>query len=72
VPVELLGDGAQLDNEVSRKVLRLDFTPFFPPEAEQSGLIVAHEMIRASEPPMKLPRFPAFNCFIIRDSLALW
>jgi hypothetical protein len=43
VSVELLGHGAELDNEVTRQVLWLDLAALLPPEAEQSGLIVAHD-----------------------------
>jgi hypothetical protein len=46
-----LGHDAELD-EVAREVLRLDFTPFFAPEAQQSRLIIAHDDPGA-EPPMK-------------------
>jgi hypothetical protein len=43
VPVELLGDGAELDNEVSREILGLDFAAFLPPEPEQGVPVVAHD-----------------------------
>ena len=43
VPVELLGHGAELDNEVTRKVLGLGFAPFLPPEAHQGRLVVAQD-----------------------------
>ena len=42
-PVEILGDGAELDNQVGRKVLRLDFAALLPPQPQQGGLVVAHD-----------------------------
>ena len=42
-PVEGFGHEAELDNEVVRKVLRLDFAALFPPEAEQGGFVGAHD-----------------------------
>jgi hypothetical protein len=50
--VEILGDGAELDNEVSREILRLGFARF----SRQSLSRLASSspmMIRASEPPIK-------------------
>ena len=38
VPVEGLGRGAELDDQVVRKVLGLDFTALFSPKAEQGSL----------------------------------
>ena len=43
VAVEGLGDDPELDDEVAGEVLRLDLAAFFPPEAEQGGLVVAHD-----------------------------
>jgi hypothetical protein len=42
VPVELLGDEAQLDDQLTRKVRRLDFAALFAPEAEQGGFVATH------------------------------
>ena len=42
-PVEVLGDDAELDDEVAGQVLRLDLAALFPPEPEQGGLVVAHD-----------------------------
>jgi len=42
-PVEILGGLAELNDEVAGQVLRLDFAALFPPQAEQRGLIVAHD-----------------------------
>ena len=42
-PIEGLGHDAELDDEVAGKVLRLDLAALFPPEAEQGGLVVAHD-----------------------------
>ena len=43
MPVEGLGDDPELDDEVAGKVLRLDLAALFPPEAEQGGLVIAHD-----------------------------
>ena len=43
MPVEVLGHEAELDDEVAGQVLRLDLAAFLPPEAEQGGLVVAHD-----------------------------
>ena len=43
VPIEVLGDQAELDDEVAGEVLRLDLAALLPPEAEQGGFIVAHD-----------------------------
>src|SRR5450756_2541115 len=42
-PVEILGDPAELDDEVGGEVLGLDLAALFLPEAEQGGLVVAHD-----------------------------
>ena len=42
-PIEVLGDQAELDDEVAGEVLRLDLAALFPPEPEQGGLVVAHD-----------------------------
>ena len=42
-PVELLGNGPKLDDEVAGEVLRLDLAAFFPPKPQQGGLVVAHD-----------------------------
>ena len=43
VPVEMLGHGAELDDQVVREVLGLDLAALFPPQPEQGGLVVAHD-----------------------------
>ena len=42
-PIELLGDRAKLNDQVAGQVLGLDFAALFPPEAEQGGLVLAHD-----------------------------
>jgi hypothetical protein len=42
VPVERLRHDPKLDDEVAGKVFWLDLAPFFPPQAEHGGLVVAH------------------------------
>ena len=41
--IEVLGGEPELDDEVAREVLRLDLAPFFPPEPQQGGLVLAHD-----------------------------
>ena len=43
MPVEGFGHEPELDDEVAGQVLRLGLAPFLPPEAEQGGLVVAHD-----------------------------
>ena len=43
VPVEVLGRRPKLNDQVAREVFRLGFAPFFPPEAEEGGLVGAHD-----------------------------
>ena len=42
-PVEVLGHGPELDDQVARQVLRLDLAALLAPEAQQGGLVVAHD-----------------------------
>ena len=42
-PVEILGDPAELDDQVGGQILRFHFATLFPPEAQQGGLVVAHD-----------------------------
>src|ERR1035437_7702029 len=42
VPIELLGDEAQLDDQLAREVCRLDFAALFAPKAEQGGFVAPH------------------------------
>src|ERR1700751_1710862 len=41
-PVQVLGRYSELDDEIPRKVLRLNFAALFPPEPEEGAFIVAH------------------------------
>ena len=43
MPIEGFGHQAKLDEEVAGQVLRLDFAALLAPEAEQRGLIIAHD-----------------------------
>ena len=58
VPVEMLGHGAELDDQVARQVLGLDLAALFPPQPEQGGLIVAHDDpgVRAADEGAAIPR----------------
>jgi len=51
ISVEGLGHQAELDDEVAGEVLRLGLAPFLAPQADQSGIIVAHDDpgVRAAE-----------------------
>ena len=42
-PVQVFGCQPKLDDEVARQVLRLDFAPFFAPEADQGGFVITHD-----------------------------
>ena len=43
MPVEVLGDDAELDHQVAGKVLRFGFAALFLPEPQKRRLIVAHD-----------------------------
>ena len=43
MPIEGLGDDAELDDEVAGEVLRLGLAPLLPPEADQGRFIAAHD-----------------------------
>ena len=43
VPIEVLGHGPELDDQVAREVLRLDLAALLAPEPEQGGLVIAHD-----------------------------
>jgi hypothetical protein len=42
-PVEVLGDGSELDDEIAGEVLRLGLAAFFAPEPKQGQLVIAHD-----------------------------
>jgi hypothetical protein len=42
-PVEVLGDGAELDDQDVREILRLDLPSFLTPQPNQRRLVVAHD-----------------------------
>ena len=42
-PIERLGHDPELNDQVCGQVLGLDLAALFPPEAEQGGLVVAHD-----------------------------
>ena len=42
-PVQVLSRNTKLDDEIARQVFWLDLAPFFLPEPEQGGFIVAHD-----------------------------
>ena len=43
VPIERFCRYPELDDEVAREIFRLGFTPFFAPEAQEGGLVIAHD-----------------------------
>ena len=61
--VESFGRHAKLDDEVSGQVLRLGLASFLAPEADQGGLIVAHDDpgIRAADERTALDKFAKLN-----------
>jgi hypothetical protein len=42
-PVEVLGYGPELDDQVAGKILRLDLAALLLPEADQTSFIVPHD-----------------------------
>ena len=60
-PVEVLGDGAELDDQIVGEVLRLDLAAFLPPEPNEIGFVVAHDDpgVRAAD-----ESIPIGNCDI--------
>jgi hypothetical protein len=42
-PVEVLDDRPELDDQHVGQIFRFHFASLFPPEAEQGGLIIAHD-----------------------------
>jgi hypothetical protein len=61
-PVEILCDPSKLDYEVAGEVFGLSLAALFPPEAEQGGLVVAHDDAGVG-PPMK-ERLPAESAIL--------
>jgi hypothetical protein len=60
--VQFLSRDAKLYDEIAGQVLRLDLAPLLPPEAEEGGLVVAHDDpgVRTTNEipaPMKLASF---------------
>jgi len=43
MPIEWLSHEAKLDDQVARQVLGFDLAAFFPPNAEQSVLVITHD-----------------------------
>ena len=43
VPVEVLGHGAELDDQVVCEVLGLNLAALFPPKAKQGGFVIVHD-----------------------------
>ena len=41
--VEILGDQAELDDELARQIERCRLTPFFAPQALECLLVLAHD-----------------------------
>ena len=49
--IELLGRSPELHDEIAGQVLRLGLAPFFAPEPDQGGFVVAHDdpSVRATD-----------------------
>src|SRR5262249_50921141 len=64
--VQVFSREPQLDDEIAGEVLRLGLAPFFAPEAEQSGLIAAHDDpdVRASNKVAAVNGMPSFRGII--------
>ena len=43
MPVERFGNHSELDDKVARKVFRRSFAALLAPEAEEGGLVIAHD-----------------------------
>ena len=43
MPVERFGNDPELDEEIAREVFRFRFPALLPPEAQQGGLVIAHD-----------------------------
>ncbi len=43
VPVQLLGDGAELDQELTRQIVRFEFAALLPPKPKQRGFVITHD-----------------------------
>jgi hypothetical protein len=41
-PVEVLGDGSKLHNQIVGEVFRFNLAALFPPQPNQGGLVIAH------------------------------
>ena len=63
VPVEVLGHGAELDDQVVGEVFGLDLAALLPPKPVQGILIVAHDdpSIRAADEPCAIERIFGAN-----------
>jgi hypothetical protein len=42
-PVEILGDAAKLNDQITGEVFRLDLATLFPPKPDQRLLIITHD-----------------------------
>jgi hypothetical protein len=53
----------ELDHEITRQVLRLDFAALLPPQAEESGLVVSHDdaSVRAADEMAAVSAIPSFS-----------
>jgi hypothetical protein len=64
VPVKVLGDSAELDDEVAGKVLRLEFAAFLAPESNERRLVRAHDdpSVGAADKGSTLGKFAKLQC----------
>src|SRR5947207_3699239 len=49
-PVQLFGDKTELDDKISREILRLHLAALLPPEPDKRGLVTAHNDPRLGAP----------------------
>src|ERR1035437_11194017 len=58
-PVEVLGDGPELHDQIVREILRLDLSALLPPQTNEVGLVAAHDYpgIRSAKERTAIPNF---------------
>jgi hypothetical protein len=70
MPIEQFSRHAELDDEVAREILRLDFAPFSPPKADEGGLVVAHNDPGVGAADEAAPRIPRSIARCLHDCLS--
>src|SRR5262245_17207940 len=80
VPVQMLGNDPELNDEIARKILRLDLATLLAPQAQQRGLILPYDdpSVRAAKEGASIATLPRNLCnakslvrLLIEKSVAL-